>query len=231
MAFSNMWSTFAIGAISLALANAPAFGQSGDNQPPATEVCELHVWAAGKPNRELPGWLVKSIDPWLLDPENPYSGPNIFGTEARAKALPDGALDGMFGEGVEAKIVRHDEVIDLEEVSLGRIKKPMSGSSADCQADLVLRHVSAVWPNPSITEGGGLVGGLIAGGNRLVMGFWYQEFRPDTKRLRVTKKDDTPLEAAPQYSRRMAEVVAVSAEVNARNFVELVQEKRTRRRR
>ena len=230
MASSNMWSAFAIGAVSLALVHAPAIAQSDVSEPQATEVCELHVWAAGKPNRPLPGWLVKSIDPWLLDTENPYSGPNIFGTEARAKALPDGALSGIFGEGVETIIVRHDEVIDLEEVSLNRFKEPMSDSSAVCQADLVLRHVSAVWPNPSTTDVG-VVGGLVAGGNRLIMGFWYQEFRADAKRLRVSKKDDSPLEAAPQYSRRMAEVVAVSAEANARNFVEHVQEKRAQRNR
>jgi len=201
--------------------------QSPDGGANAGEPCELHVWSAGYPNRKLPKRLLKSIPPEHLDPNNPYSGISLFGVKSRARQLPDETIGSLFGEDVAVTIIRHPETIDQAISKVTKAKAPLSDSNAECQADLVLKNVVGIFPNPSAAyETAGLVGTLLAGSDRLVMDFFYQEFRPGKKRFRVRKNDDTPLPHVPNHSPQMKQALELSADENIKRFVSFVQSKR-----
>lgn len=170
-----------IGAATAAMiAVVPAWAQ-------AVAPCELHVSAAGYPNRVFkPNAFVK-ITP-------PPPGGAVFTTANIAGALDDTGLQALFPNASALKIVRHAELVDLDKRKLDGTR--LYASDATCYADLVVDNAYAILTNEIPRERLGLVTGAIVGGNRQVTSFLLQSWAAGAaKAVTYKKKVDSPLSA------------------------------------
>ncbi|MFY8048580.1 MAG: hypothetical protein ACOVNS_07135 [Erythrobacter sp.] len=213
-----------------AAAQAPAA-----TQPFAGMACELHVWALGRPNFvPKSNMMVRYTPPTAEQLADPNSTVNIFAPVKRAQALGDTPLGQLFPGAASVTITRHEEVIDMDKTPINAIKARLTPSTAPCYGDLVLANMYAIFPNPDAPYvmygiGGGLLASAIAGGDRLVMDFWLQQW-PGTKGKPQVfrRKNDTPLPHVRPASAEMAAAVKDSADANLAIFAETVAAKRAK---
>jgi hypothetical protein len=210
----------------------PAAAQGSAARPFAGMDCELHVWTLGRPNFvPKSNAFFKYTPPTPEQLADPNSTVNIFAPVKRAAALGDELLRALFPGAANVAITRHAEVIDMDVTPIKSIKSRLNSSEAACYGDLVLANMYAIFPNPDAAYEpyGGIIGGLIAGGDRLVIDFWLQQW-PGTKGkpLVYRRKNDTPLPHVRPASAEMAAAVTDSADANLAIFAETVAAKRPR---
>lgn len=162
-------------------------------EPVSDLECELHVWGAGYPGRvaKSNAFVKIQIDPVEADLSNPLSNASLYSPVNRALAWPDSELAKLMPTGSTLKIVRHDDVLDLDKVKLKSVKTRLGASTASCYSDLVIANIYGIFPNPDFQ---GLLVDAIDGGNRLVMDLWMQQHRDGGAKPTVfRKKNDAPL--------------------------------------
>lgn len=197
--------------------------------------CEVHVWALGRPNvTPKPNAFVKYTPPTAEQLADPHSTVNIFSPVKRAEALGDEPLRALFPGASSVRTVRHAEMIDMDRTPLKSITGRLTDSPSPCYGDLVIANLYAIFPNPDAPYvqygvAGGLLGAVIAGGDRLVIDFWFRQWPGSKgKPLTVRRKNDTPLPHVAPASADMAAAVRDSADANLLLFSETVAGKRTR---
>lgn len=222
----------AIAALALALP-VPALAQDNAGAPFAGMACELHVWALGRPNfTPKSNAFVKFTPPTAEQLADPHSTVNIFNASKRAAALGEEPLKALFPGAATVTIVRHGEVIDMDATPIKSIKDRLTDSTSECYGDLVIANLYAIFPNPDapyVQYGvvGGLLASVIAGDDRLVVDFWFQQWPgAKGKPLVVRRKNDTPLPHVRPASEDMALAVRDSADANLLLFAETVAGKR-----
>lgn len=211
----------------------PAAAQTPPAQQPFAGMdCELHVWTLGRPNFvPKSNAFVKYTPPTPEQLADPYSSVNIFAPVKRIEALGEAPLKALFPGAASVTITRHAEVIDMDVTPIKAIKARLTPSTAPCYGDLVLANMYAIFPNPNAAYQpyGGIIGGLIAGGDRLVMDFWLQQWPgAKGKPLVFRRKNDTPLPHVRPASAEMAAAVKDSADANLAIFAETVATKRAK---
>lgn len=219
-----------LAAAGMALAAPAAAQAAAAPQPFAGMDCELHVWTLGRPNFvPKSNAFVKYTPPSAEQLADPFSTANIFAPAKRIEALGEEPLKALFPGAASVKITREPQVIDMDAVPIKSIKTRLSPSNAACYGDLVLANMYAIFPNPNAAYEpyGGIIGGLIAGGDRLVMDFWLQQW-PGTKGKPQVfrRKNDTPLPHVRPASAEMAAAVKDSADANLATFAQTVAAKR-----
>jgi hypothetical protein len=201
-------------------------------QPFAGMDCELHVWTLGRPNFvPKSNAFVKYTPPTAEQLADPNSTANIFGPVKRIEALGEEPLRALFPGAESVAITRHADMIDMDKTPIKAIKTRLTPGTAPCYGDLVLANMYAIFPNPNAAYEtyGGIIGGLIAGGDRLVMDFWLQQWSgAKGKPLIYRRKNDTPLPHVRPASAEMAAAVKDSADANLAIFAETVAAKRPR---
>jgi hypothetical protein len=211
----------------------PAAAQTAPaRQPFAGMDCELHVWTLGRPNFvPKSNAFFKYTPPTPEQLADPYSSVNIFAPIKRAEALGDAPLKALFPGAASVTITREPQVIDMDVTPIKSIKARLSPSTAPCYGDLVLANMYAIFPNPNAAYEpyGGIIGALIAGGDRLVMDFWLQQWPGAKGKPQVyRRKNDTPLPHVRPASAEMAAAVKDSADANLAIFAETVAAKRAK---
>lgn len=210
----------------------PAAAQTAPSQPFAGMDCELHVWTLGRPNFvPKSNAFVKYTPPTPEQLTDPNSTVNIFAPAKRIEALSEAPLKALFPGAASVTITREPQVIDMDVTPIKAIKARLTPSTAPCYGDLVLANMYAIFPNPNAAYEpyGGIIGGLIAGGDRLVMDFWLQQWPgAKGKPLVYRRKNDTPLPHVRTASAEMAAAVRDSADANLAIFAETVAAKRPR---
>lgn len=214
----------------------PAVAQADQPAAPFAGMdCEVHVWALGRPNfTPKSNAFVKYTPPTAEQLADPNSTVNIFSALKRAEALGEEPLRALFPGAVSVTVVRHAEMVDMDVTPIKSIKGRLSDSQSACYGDLVIANLYAIFPNPDapyVQYGvvGGLLASTIAGGDRLVVDFWFQQW-PGTKGkpLVVRRKNDTPLPHVAPASADMAAAVRDSADANLLLFAETVAGKRAK---
>lgn len=216
--------------IAAGLAVAPVEAQGA---APLAPQCELHVWGAGRPNIKYPARLMRQIDPAQLDRSNPLSNVNVFNSVNRAGGLSDAALKQLLPGAGQVRVVRHGEMIDLDQVKLANLTAPLAPQQSGCYADLVITNIYGLFPNPNAQWQMGLVGSTVAavmqGSDRLVIDFWFRDFSGADRTMKLYKrKNDSPLPHVPFMTAEMKAAVEASTDVNFQNFVAFVDGKRAR---
>jgi hypothetical protein len=183
--------------------------------------CELHVWAMGRPNyTPKSNAFFKYTPPTPEQFADPNSTVNIFNAAKRAEALGEEPLKALFPGANSFVIVRHPEVIDMDVTPVKSIKTRLSPSASECYGDLVIANLYAIFPNPDapyVQYGvvDGAVAAALAGGDRLVIDFWFQRWSgQNVKPQVVQRKNDTPLPHVAPASSDMAAAVKDSADAN-----------------
>ena len=198
--------------------------------------CEVHVWASGRPNFvPKSNAFVRVIPPTPDQLADPYSTVNVFNATNRAMALSDEALANLFPGAASLSVIRHEEVIDIDETPIKSFKGRIADSDTECYGDLIVRSVTGVFPNPDTPyQQYGIVGGLLAsaiiGDDRIVMDFWFRQWpgkkmRAD-KPLLVKRRNDTPLAHVEPGSEDMLAAATDAANANLVIFAETVAKKR-----
>jgi hypothetical protein len=213
----------------------PAAAQTPAAQPFAGMDCELHVWTLGRPNFvPKSNAFFKYTPPTPEQLADPYSSVNIFAPAKRVEALDEKPLKALFPGAASVAFTREPQVIDMDVTPIKAIKARLSPSTAPCYGDLVLANMYAIFPNPNAPYeqyglGGGLIASAIAGGDRLVMDFWLQQWPGAKGKPQVfRRKNDTPLPHVRPASPEMAAAVKDSADANLAIFAETVAAKRPR---
>lgn len=213
----------------------PAAAQTASGQAFAGMDCELHLWTLGRPNFvPKSNAFVKYTPPTPEQLADPNSTVNIFAPAKRIEALGEAPLKALFPGAATVTITREPQVIDMDVTPIKAIKARLSPSTAVCYGDLVLANMYAIFPNPNAPYeqygiGGGLIASTIAGGDRLVMDFWLQQWPgAKGKPLVYRRKNDTPLPHVRPASAEMAAAVKDSADANLAIFAETVAAKRPR---
>jgi len=210
----------------------PAAAQTAAAQPFAGMDCELHVWTLGRPNFvPKSNAFFKYTPPTPEQLADPYSSVNIFAPVKRIEALGESPLKALFPGAASVTITREPQVIDMDVTPIKAIKTRLSPSTAPCYGDLVLANMYAIYPNPNAAYQpyGGIIGALIAGGDRLVMDFWLQQWPGAKGKPQVfRRKNDTPLPHVRPASAEMAAAVKDSADANLAIFAETVAQKRAK---
>lgn len=224
------------GALALSAWATPAMASEGEAETGryAGMDCELHVWSIGRPNFvPKSNAFVKYTPPTEEQLADPHSTVNIFSMPKRVMTLGDEQLKLLFPGANSVTITRHEEMIDKDVTPLKSFKGTIAESEAECYGDLVMRSLVGIHPNPDapyVQYGvvGGLVADLIAGGNRLVVDFWLQQW-PGGKKgkpLVVKRKNDTPLPHVRPASPDMLAAVIDAADANLAIFSETAAKKR-----
>lgn len=179
MAAGSAWiGTAAIAAAGALLSPLPANA--------ADAPCELHVTAAGYPNRVFkPNALVK------VTPAPP--GGAVFTTANVASALDDAGLRELLPDAGSLKIVRHTDLLDLDKRKLDDTR--LYASDAPCYADLVIDNTYAILTDTVPRERLGIVTGAIVGNSRLITSFVLQAWRGTGKPVAFKKKVDSRISA------------------------------------
>ncbi len=148
--------------------------------------CELHVTAAGYPNRVFkPNAFVK-VTP-------PPPGGAVFTTANVAGALDDAGLQALLPDAGALKIVRHTDLLDLDKRKLDGTR--LYASDAACYADLVIDNSYAILTDTVPRERLGIVTGAIVGNSRLITSFVLQAWRGAGKPVAFKKKVDSRISA------------------------------------
>jgi hypothetical protein len=211
----------------------PAAAQTAPAQHPFAGMdCELHVWTLGRPNFvPKSNAFFKYTPPTAEQLADPNSTVNIFAPVKRIEALGEEPLRALFPGAASVTITRHVDVIDMDKTPIKAIKARLTPSESACYGDLVLANMYAIFPNPNAAYEpyGGIIGALIAGGDRLVMDFWLQQWPGAKGKPQVyRRKNDTPLPHVRPASAEMAAAVKDSADANLAIFAETVAAKRQR---
>jgi hypothetical protein len=214
----------------------PAAAQAPAATPAfAGMACELHVWALGRPNFvPKSNMMVRYTPPTPEQLADPTSTVNIFTPVKRVEALGDEPLKALFPGAASVTITRHSEVIDMDKTPIKSITTRLTPGTGACYGDLVLANMYAIFPNPNAPYeqygiGGGLIASAIAGGDRLVMDFWLQQWPAIKGKPQVfRRKNDTPLPHVRPASAEMAAAVKDSADANLAIFAETVAAKRAK---
>ncbi|QFT76279.1 hypothetical protein [Erythrobacter sp. THAF29] len=221
--------------LALAALTSPAAASEGANSRPYAGMdCEVHVWSIGRPNFvSKSNAFVKYTPPTEEQLADPHSTVNIFNMSKRAMALGDEQLSMLFPGANSVNVVRHPDMIDRDVTPLKSFKGRIGESDSECYGDLVVRNLYALFPNPDAPYqqyglGGGVIASVIAGGDRLVIDFWFRQW-PGGKKgkpLVVKRKNDTPLPHVAPESPDMLAAVTDSANLNLEIFAETVAKKR-----
>ncbi len=194
--------------------------------------CEVHVWAMGRPNfTPKSNAFFKYTPPTPEQIADPNSTVNIFNAAKRVEALGEQPLAALFPGANSVVIVRHPEVIDMDMTPIKSIKARLSPSTSGCYGDLVVANLYAIFPNPDapyVQYGvvGGAVAAAIAGGDRLVIDFWFQRWPGKNGKSQVVqRKNDTPLPHVAPASSDMAAAVKDSTDANLVIFGQTVAAK------
>jgi hypothetical protein len=221
--------------VSIAVAATPA---NADEPAPtfAGADCELHVWAMGRPNfTPKSNAFIKYTPPTAEQLADPNSTVNIFNASKRAEALGDEPLKALFPDAKSVSIIRHADVVDMDVTPVKSIKARLSQSGSECYGDLVVANLYALFPNPDAPYvqyglAGGVLASAIAGGDRLVIDFLFQQWTSaDGKPFQARRKNDTPLPHVVPASADMAAAVKDSADANLTIFAETVAKKRSKK--
>jgi hypothetical protein len=208
----------------------PAAAQGSAPTPFAGMACELHVWTLGRPNFvPKSNAFFKYTPPTPEQLADPFSTVNIFAPVKRIEALDEEPLKALFPGAASVTITRHSQVIDMDVTPIKSIKARLTPGESTCYGDLVLANMYAIFPNPNAAYEpyGGIIGGLIAGGDRLVMDFWLQQWPGARGKPQVyRRKNDTPLPHVRPASAEMAAAVKDSADANLAIFAETAAKKR-----
>lgn len=215
----------------LATAAAPvAAATAGGDHPDSLNDCELHVWGAGRPNFKPRSNFMVKIDPGQLDASDPLSGTSLYGAVNRAKALSDETLRKLLPDRANVRIVKHDEVIDLDKGPIAQLRGRLAPGSVACYADLIIGNLYGIIPNPrAAIERAGPIGAVLVGSDRLVIEFWLRDFSRSGGEPRIYKrKNDSPLPHVPPNSEALRAALELSANANLQSFVEYVDRQRRR---
>ncbi len=224
------------GALALSVLASPAMAFDGVTETGryAGMDCELHVWSIGRPNFvPKSNAFVKYTPPTAEQLADPHSTVNIYSMPKRIMTLGEDQLNLLFPGANSVTVIRHEEMIDKDVTPLKSFKGKIAESDAECYGDLVMRGLVGIHPNPDapyVQYGvvGGLVADLLAGGNRLVVDFWFQQW-PGGKKdkpLIVKRKNDTPLPHVRPASPDMLAAVTDAANANLAIFAETAAKKR-----
>jgi hypothetical protein len=197
-------------------------------QSDSAAVCELHVWGAGRPNFKPHSNFMVKIDPGQHDTSDPLSSASLYGAVNRAKALSDETLRKLLPDRASVRIVKHDEVIDLDKGPIGQLRGRLAADANACYADLVVGNLYAIIPNPKAAmERAGPIGAVLVGSDRLVIEFWLRDFSGPGSEPRIYKrKNDSPLPHVPPNSEALRAALEVSANANLQSFVDYVDRQR-----
>jgi len=213
--------------MALMLAGAALFlmGQAA----PETAACEVHVWGAGRPNFKPRASFMIKITPVAEDPNDPYPPSKLFNTAARANALSPELVKGLYPGRGEVRVVFHPEIIDLDKVPVKKLKTRLAPSTAGCYGDLVITNLYEVAVDQKVVqERAGLVGNLLAGGNRLEIEFWFNDFSGAKGPVTYKRMDDSPVRHIAMASHEKLKALEESTNHNLESFVRFVTEKRAR---
>jgi hypothetical protein len=213
--------------MALMLAGAALFlmgqGVSGTD----TATCEVHVWGAGRPNFKPRASFMIKIAPVAEDPNDPYPPSKLFNTAARANALSPQLVKALYPGRGEVRVAFHPEIIDLDKVPVKKLKTRLAPSPAACYGDLVITNLYEVTVDQKVVqERAGLVGNLLAGGNRLEIEFWFNDFSGARGPVTYKRMDDSPVRHVPASSREKLMAFEESTNSNLESFVRFVAEKR-----
>ncbi|HYD39023.1 MAG TPA: hypothetical protein VEA60_15500 [Allosphingosinicella sp.] len=136
------------------------------------EGCVLHVSGA-KPRPFRSSAFVKVKGP-LPDPDDPGTSAYQYNPFTRARALTDAELRSLFPAGTAVEIVRHDR--GLTKDGLVAAQGVLFPRRSGCHAELIVSDVVGVFPTGSHPYG--LIGTLLAGGNRVELIFTFRRFEP-----------------------------------------------------
>ena len=216
--------------VGFALFAVAAPAQSGAAADDAGQVCELHLWGAGRPHFvPKSNFLVKvRIDPAQRDTSNPLSNASLYSTVNRVAELPDQDLAKLFPNVASVKVIRHSEIIDIDQSPLKDLHGRLAPSEATCYGDLILAQFYEIIPNPDAAyERAGVIGALLVGHDRLNAQFWFRDLSKNLKKPAVIRNtDDTPIRHVPPNSIEKLQAMRDSMAEGARKFVAYVNSKR-----
>ncbi|MBY0283199.1 MAG: hypothetical protein K2W81_04460 [Sphingomonas sp.] len=220
----------AIAGVILGAMSAPAISAESPTQAPrfSDMTCELHVWAMGRPNfHPKPNAFIRITPPTDADRADPNSTVNVFNGVKRVAAFSETQLNALFPGARSVRIVRHDQVIDMDTTPLASIKAPLAARAGECYADLVVANLYALFAsnkpysevNPAVGPVGDAIVQLMAGGDRMVIDFWLQQW-PARKGVPFVfrRKNDTPLPHVRPGTSAMADAARASADLNLAKF-------------
>lgn len=220
----------AIAGVMLGAMSAPAISaESSTPVPQFSEMtCELHVWAMGRPNfHPKSNAFIRITPPTDAERADPNANVNVFNGVKRVAAFSETQLTALFPGARSVQIVRHDQVIDMDSTPLRSIKTPLAARSGECYADLVVVNLYALFSsnkpyselNPTVGPVGDVIAQVMAGGDRMVIDFWIQQW-PTRKGAPfvLRRKNDTPLPHIRPGTAAMADSVRASADLNLAKF-------------
>lgn len=181
-----------IGAALLALAvggaiSAPPARAQG---PAATQRCTLHVTGA-KPRPFKRSMFVRVKGP-LPNPDDPATSAYQYNPATRAMALTDAELRSLFPATTELEIVRHPE--GMTKAALNSATGVIYPRRSVCHAELIVSDVVGVFPSTASADRLGLVGSLLAGGDRIELIFTFRRFDAGKDRpLKTSSREDGSL--------------------------------------
>lgn len=202
--------------------------------PFAGKACEAHVWAFGRPNfKPKSSAFIRYTPPSAEDLANPLSNVNVFSPLKRAETLSDVQIAALFPGAASVKIVHHNEVIDLDKTPITSIKAPLVVRQGDCYADLGIANLYPILPNPDAPyerfgAAGGALASVIAGSDRLVIDFWFQQWSSNKggQPYVFRRKKDSPLPHVEPATTAMLDASRAAADVNLADFVATVNGRR-----
>jgi hypothetical protein len=162
-------------------------------QPPAAkQSCTLHVTGA-KPRPFKPSIFVKVKGP-LPNPDDPSTAAYQYNPVTRALALTDDELRTLFPATTELEIVRHPE--GMTKAGLSAAQGAIFPRRNGCHAELILSDVVAVFPSTARGRNPyGMVGSVLAGGDRIEIIFTFRRFDPGRDRpVKIAHREDGHLD-------------------------------------
>ena len=156
-------------ALALGVGASPALAEA----PAAKPGCILHVTGA-KPRPFKPSMFVKVKGP-LPNPDDPSTAAYQYNPVTRAMALTDAELRTLFPATTGVEIVRHPE--GMTKAALSAARGVIFPRQSACHAELIVSDVVAVFPSTAPSgHPHGVVGSLLAGGDRIELIFTFRRF-------------------------------------------------------
>lgn len=215
----------ALVAVAVAAASAaPALAQT----PAATQSCTLHVTGA-KPRPFKPSAFVRVKGP-LPNPDDPATSAYQYNPVTRAMALGDAELRTLFPATTEVEIVRHPE--GMTKAALTSARGVIFQRRNPCHAELILSDLAGVFTSTARSHPYGVVGSLLAGGDRIELIFTLRRFEASRDGpLKISSREDASLPypdpAAPPAS--LAEALTRATSKAFADFKEKAARKRSAR--
>jgi hypothetical protein len=216
-----------IGSAVLALALGVAFSASPARAETTGQGCTLHVTGA-KPRPFKPSIFVKVKGP-LPNPDDPSTKAYQYNPVTRAMALGDAELRKLFPAAADLDIVRHPQ--GMMKAELNAARGPLFPRQKPCHAELIVSDVVGVFPSTAPRgHPYGMVGELLAGGDRIELIFTLRLFDPGKDRpLKISSREDGSLPYDPAASRvALAGAVTAATSKAFADFAETVARRRAR---